>query len=59
MGLSIEGWGIALAVLGLVLTVYFGVKTATSVRSKRISQDQTTGPNSISIQSGRDTKVGK
>ena len=59
MGLSGETWGIILGVVGLVLTIYFGVKAATYFRSKRVSQNQKVGSNSISIQSGRDTKVGE
>jgi hypothetical protein len=38
MGLSVETWGIILAVLGVALTLYFGIKAVTHVRSKRISQ---------------------
>lgn len=58
MGLSAETWGLVLGVVGIGLTIYFGLKAATYVRSKRVSQKQKSGDNSVSIQSGRDTKVG-
>lgn len=59
MGISNEIWGIILSVIGIILAVYFGFKTATYVKSKRLTQNQKVGSNSNAIQSGRDTKVGK
>ena len=59
MGLSIEVWGIILGVVSIALALYFGAKPLTSLMSKRTTQNQKAEPNSVAIQSGRDTKVGK
>lgn len=45
-------WGLLLGVVGLVLTIFFGLR---AVKSR--SQRQRTGDSSVSIQSGRDTNV--
>ena len=48
---NIELLGIGLGVLGLILSVYFGMKAIGNRQSQR------TGKGSIGIQSGRDTKI--
>lgn len=48
---NIEFLGIALAVLGIGVSVYFGVKFIGS------RQSQKTGAGSVNIQSGRDTNL--
>jgi hypothetical protein len=45
--------GIALGVIGIALTVYYGAKALTSASN----QKQKGGSNSINIQSGRDTNI--
>jgi hypothetical protein len=52
MTLDATTWGIILAVLGITVSIYFGLK---SVRSK--SQRQSARDNSVAIQSGRDTTI--
>ena len=48
---KIELIGIALGVIGIILTIYFGIKTLST------KQFQKTGKNSVNIQSGRDTNL--
>jgi hypothetical protein len=55
MDLSGTDWGIVLGALGLIVTIYFGVKALKAGSSQR--QNVRSGSNAI--QSGRDTKVGK
>lgn len=52
--MSIEIWGIVLAVIGLVASVYFGMKALKTRKSQR----QNVRNGSVGIQSGRDTKIG-
>lgn len=59
MHISAEVWGIILSVVGIALSIYFGMKGVAFLRSKRVTQHQKTGDNSVSIQSGRDTKIGQ
>lgn len=53
MQLSGEDVGIGLGALGIVLTIYFGLRAV----SKKRSQRQKVGENSTAIQSGRDTNI--
>jgi hypothetical protein len=53
MQISGEEVGIGLAVIGVLLTIYFGVREA----SKKLSLRQKVGKNSVAIQSGRDTSI--
>lgn len=53
MTLSGVDWGIALGVLGVILTIYFGLKAVKSSRT----QNQTVRGGSTAVQSGRDTKI--
>jgi hypothetical protein len=50
---------LGLAILGIAISVFFGVVGLQTVKKRKISQKQKTGNNSVNIQSGRDTRVGK
>lgn len=45
--------GLALGAIGVLLTVYYGIKAVSSKRTKK--QNQKVGRSGIGIQSGRDT----
>jgi hypothetical protein len=46
-------WGIVLGVIGLLVSVYFGMK---ALKSRKIQTQRASGSGTV-IQSGRDTKV--
>lgn len=48
---DVELLGIGLTILGLVASIFFGVKSLKKRQSQRIKN------NSVGIQSGRDTKI--
>lgn len=50
-------WEFALAIFGIAITIYFGVRTVGRVRKNRHRQAQTASEDSVAIQSGRDTKI--
>jgi hypothetical protein len=52
MQLDATTWGIILAIAGIIVSVYFGIKTSNAHRQK-----QKTGKGGIHIQSGRDTNI--
>ena len=49
-------WGVAIGVVGIGLTIYFGLRARAVVRRKK-SQKQVARDNSTAIQSGRDTNI--
>lgn len=49
--------GLVLAVVGVLSTIYYGIKGPASSRSKSKDQRQRVGKSGIGIQSGRDTKL--
>jgi hypothetical protein len=51
-------WTIAFGVLGIVVSIYVGLK-ARNVMRRRQSQKQVAKGSSTAIQSGRDTHIGK
>jgi hypothetical protein len=53
--MTVDTW---LAVIGIGLTILFGVAGAKYIQRKRISQNQDVSGGSNAIQSGRDTKIG-
>lgn len=46
-----------MAVVGVLATIYYGIKGPASSRSKSKDQRQKVGKGGIGIQSGRDTKL--
>lgn len=48
--------GLALATIGILLTIYFGVH---AINRRKQRQVQKVGPGGRAIQSGRDTKIGR
>lgn len=52
-------WQIVIGVAALIVSIIFGLKAAAAIRRRRLSQHQRTGTGSVSIQSGRDTKIGR
>ena len=57
--MTVDRW---MAVAGIVLSILFGLGAiffAPKIRDRRQRQTQNTGANSVSIQAGRDVKVGR
>jgi hypothetical protein len=48
-----------LALLGIVVTVFFGVLGVRAARKRLIKQEQNVSNRSTAIQSGRDTDIGE
>lgn len=48
-----------LAILGIVLSVVFGVWAAKKIVNRQKTQNQTVGKGGVGIQSGRDTRIEK
>ncbi len=49
-------WGVVIGVVGIGLTIYFGLRARDLVRRKK-SQKQAARDSSTAIQSGRDTNI--
>jgi hypothetical protein len=56
---QVETLGIILAVLGIALTIFFGIRGLRSMRRNRVTQRQSAQGGSSAIQSGRDTNVNR
>ncbi len=49
--------GVVIGIVGLALTIYYGIRGSYAKRAKR--QNQKIGVGSIGIQSGRDTNISR
>jgi hypothetical protein len=50
-------WDRGLALVGISLSLYFGIRGVVALTRKRKTQKQSVSSGSLGIQSGRDTKI--